>query len=45
LSDNLKRYLNEVVSWNIIAKKYKKAYILARLQKLRGEEIDLPPDF
>jgi len=45
LSDNLKRYLNEVVSWNIIAKKYKKAYMLARLRKLRGEEIDLPPDF
>jgi 1,2-diacylglycerol 3-alpha-glucosyltransferase len=45
LSGNLKRYLNEVVSWEIIAREYKKAYILARLQKIRGEEIDLPPDF
>jgi len=45
LSGNLKKYLNEVVSWEIIAKKYKKAYILARLQKIRGEEINLPPDF
>jgi glycosyltransferase involved in cell wall biosynthesis len=45
LSENLKKYLNEVVSWEIIAKEYKKAYILARLQKIRGEEIDLPPDF
>ncbi len=45
MSSNLKRYLNEVVSWEIIAKKYKKAYILARLQKIKGEEINLPPDF
>jgi len=45
LSENLKKYLNEVVSWEIIAKKYKKAYMLARLHKTRGEEIDLPPDF
>ena len=45
LSNNLKRYLNEVVSWEIIAKKYKKAYILARLKKIKGEEINLPPDF
>jgi glycosyltransferase involved in cell wall biosynthesis len=45
LSDNLKKYLNEVVSWEIIAKEYKKAYILARLQKIRGEEINIPPDF
>ena len=44
-SDNLKKYLNEVVSWEIIAKKYKKAYILARLQKIKGEEVNLPPDF
>jgi len=45
LSNNLKKYLNEVVSWEIIAKKYKKAYTLARLQKIKGKKIDLPPDF
>jgi 1,2-diacylglycerol 3-alpha-glucosyltransferase len=45
MSANLKKYLDEVVSWNIIAKKYKEAYRLARLQKIKGEEIDLPPDF
>ena len=45
LSDNLKRYLKEVVSWEIIAKKYKGAYRYARLQKIKGEEINLPPDF
>ncbi|MCJ7789233.1 MAG: hypothetical protein MUP69_03450 [Candidatus Atribacteria bacterium] len=45
LSENLKKYLKEVVSWEIIAKKYKKAYRLARLKKIAGEEIDLPSDF
>jgi glycosyltransferase involved in cell wall biosynthesis len=45
LSENLKKYLKEVVSWEITAKKYKKAYRLARLQKIAGEEIDLPSDF
>ncbi len=45
LSENLKKYLKEVVSWEIVAKKYKKAYRLARLQKIAGEEIDLPSDF
>ena len=44
-SSNLKKYLNEVVAWEIIAKKYKKAYVLARLQKIKGEEVNLPPDF
>jgi hypothetical protein len=34
-----------VISWEIIAKKYKKAYVLARLQKIKGEEVNLPPDF
>jgi len=33
LSENLKKYLKEVVSWEITAKKYKKAYRLARLKK------------
>jgi len=45
LSENLKKYLKEVVSWEITAKKYKKAYRLARLKKIAGEEIDLPSDF
>jgi 1,2-diacylglycerol 3-alpha-glucosyltransferase len=45
LSKNLKKYLKEVVSWEIIAKKYKKAYKLARLKKIASEEIDLPLDF
>ncbi|MFA5014629.1 MAG: glycosyltransferase [Actinomycetota bacterium] len=45
LSENLKKYLKEVVAWEIIAKKYKNAYKFARLKKIAGREIDFPPDF
>src|SRR3972149_3563074 len=45
LSENLKKYLKEVVSWEIIAKKYKSAYKFARLKKITEKEIDFPPDF
>ncbi|MCL6087043.1 MAG: glycosyltransferase [Actinobacteria bacterium] len=45
LSNNLKKYLNEVVSWEIIAKQYKYAYRLARLQKIRSIEVNLPTEF
>ena len=45
LSENLKKYLNEVVSWEIVAKKYRSAYKFARLKKIVGKEIDFPPDF
>jgi glycosyltransferase involved in cell wall biosynthesis len=45
LSANLKKYLNEVVSWEVVVKKYRNAYKFARLKKITGEEIDFPPDF
>ena len=45
LSKNLKRYLNDVVSWEVIAQKYKKAYKFARLKKISGQEINFPPEF
>jgi len=45
LSENLKKYLKEVVSWKITAKKYKNAYKFARLKKIAGKEIDFPSDF
>jgi glycosyltransferase involved in cell wall biosynthesis len=45
LSKNLKRYLNDVVSWELIAQKYKKAYKFARLKKISGKEINFPPEF
>ncbi len=45
LSENLKKYLKEVVAWEIVTKKYKSAYKFARLRKIAGKEIDFPPDF
>jgi hypothetical protein len=44
-SNNLKKYLNEVVSWEIVVKQYKYAYKLARLKKIKSVEVNLPPDF
>lgn len=44
-SKNLAKYLNEEVSWELVVKKYKYAYKLARLKKIQSKEIDLPPDF
>ena len=44
-SKNLKKYLDEVVSWEIITQKYKYAYKLARLKKIKSIEVNLPPDF
>jgi glycosyltransferase involved in cell wall biosynthesis len=44
-SKNLKKYLDEVVSWEIVAKKYKHAYKLARLKKIKSIDVNLPPDF
>lgn len=44
-SNNLKKYLNEVVSWEVVAKQYKYAYKLARLEKIKSVEVNLPPDF
>lgn len=45
LSENLKTYLNKVVSWQIVAKKYRQAYKFARLKKIAEKEISFPPDF
>ncbi|MCX6384191.1 MAG: glycosyltransferase [Actinobacteria bacterium] len=44
-SNNLKKYLNEVVSWEIVARQYKYAYKLARLKKIKSVEVNLPSDF
>ena len=44
-SKNLGKYLNEVVSWEIVAKQYKYAYKLARLKKINSIEVNLHTDF
>ncbi|MEA2016759.1 MAG: glycosyltransferase [Actinomycetota bacterium] len=45
LSKNLKNYLKKNVSWGVVTRKYRRAYRFARLKKIKGEEINFPPDF
>jgi 1,2-diacylglycerol 3-alpha-glucosyltransferase len=45
LSANLKRYLNDVVSWDVVARQYNDAYELANQAKATGNKVELPPEF
>ncbi|MHC5055470.1 MAG: glycosyltransferase [Planctomycetota bacterium] len=45
LGNNLHRYLDKVVSWDVIARQYDKAYSLARAAKRTGRRAELPPEF
>ena len=45
LGDNLKRYLDEVVSWEVVANQYAEAYELARRAKQARRRVELPPEF
>jgi len=45
LGDNLKKYLEEVVSWDIVAELYGEAYELARQAKRAGHSVELPMEF
>jgi glycosyltransferase involved in cell wall biosynthesis len=45
LGDNLKRYLDEVVAWDIVAQQYNQAYELAREAKRTGRPVILEPEF
>ena len=45
LGENLKKYLDEVVSWEIIADKYNQAYHLARNAKISGKLVIIEPEF
>ena len=42
---NLKRYLDEVVSWEIIARLYQEAYALADRQVRQGKHVYIRPEF
>jgi len=33
------------VSWEVVAKQYNQAYIIARKHKVKGVEIEIPPEF
>jgi len=45
LGNNLHNYLDKVVSWEVIARQYDKAYALARAAKRTGTPPELPPEF
>ncbi len=45
LGDRLRRYLDEVVSWTVVAGQYEQAYDLARNAKRTGQPVILPPEF
>jgi len=45
LGNNLKRYLDEVVSWEVVARQYDEAYELAREAKRFGKKVELPLEF
>jgi glycosyltransferase involved in cell wall biosynthesis len=45
LGGNLRRYLDEVVSWDIVAQQYNEAYELAVASKSNGNVVELPLEF
>jgi glycosyltransferase involved in cell wall biosynthesis len=45
LGENLKRYLDEVVSWELVVRQYGEAYELARQAKQSGRPVVLAHDF
>ena len=45
LGENLKKYLDEVVSWEVIVKKYNEAYKLANEAKKTGKSVVIDPEF
>ncbi len=45
MGGNLRRYLEQTVSWEVIARQYALAYRLARDAKQHGRRIEMPPEF
>ncbi len=45
MGNNLKAYLDEVVSWNIVARQYLEAYRLADLEIRHGKPVFFRPEF
>jgi glycosyltransferase involved in cell wall biosynthesis len=45
LGENLKKYLDEVVSWELVASQYNEAYELARQSVATGQPVELPLEF
>ena len=45
LGENLKRYLEEIVSWKVVVKQYAQAYRLARRAGAGKEKVTIPAEF
>ena len=45
LGNNLKRYLENVVSWEVVARQYSEAYRLANEAKRTGRRVEIDPEF
>jgi glycosyltransferase involved in cell wall biosynthesis len=45
LGENLKKYLDQVVSWELVASQYNEAYELARQSIASGRAVELPLEF
>ncbi len=45
MGENLKRYLDEVVSWDVVAGQYNEAYELARQSQKTNKPVELPLEF
>jgi glycosyltransferase involved in cell wall biosynthesis len=45
LGENLKKYLEEVVSWEVVARQYNEAYALAAESIATGRPVELPLEF
>ena len=45
LGENLKRYLDQTVSWEVVASQYYQAYAMASNAKAGHLSIDIPPEF
>jgi glycosyltransferase involved in cell wall biosynthesis len=45
LGDNLRRYLDTVVSWDVVTGQYDEAYTLAREAVQSGKPVELPTEF
>jgi glycosyltransferase involved in cell wall biosynthesis len=45
LGENVRRYLEKVASWEIVADQYDEAYALARRAKRTGKKAELAPEF
>jgi glycosyltransferase involved in cell wall biosynthesis len=45
LGGNLKEYLDNIVSWDVVVRQYDEAYVLARSARATGKPVSLPTEF